>query len=204
MKRLFVLAVIAGAAAMVAACGGGGGNNNAGGGANTQPPSSATKAPLATSAPTKAATTPSGTSGGQVPADVCALLTSDELAQIAAGAGQGQARSETAQQVTTKSCYWLFGDGLLSLTLSVTTIPPGTPPNVMKTSLQSSLQDAGANGRELSGLGDYAIYTSIVNIEGRVQVLLKGLLLDLTLNGTGARGLGDKLIPVAKAAAGRI
>jgi len=200
MKRVIVLAVVAGAAAMAVACGGGG---NSGGGANT-PASSATKAPAATSAPTKAATSSSGTSSGKVPGDVCSLVTSDELAQIAAGAGQGEAQTQTTAQVTSTSCYWKFGDGLLSLTVTVTTLPSDTPADVLKTSLQAEAKDAGQNGRELSGIGDFAIYTSTSGIVGDVRVLLKGLLLDLNLNGPGARGLGDKLVPLAKAAAGRI
>jgi len=195
MKRLFVLAAIAGAALAVAACGGGGGGK---GGANGQATTVATKATAATSAPTAAPTKASSSATGNVP-DACSLVTADELAQIAAGAGQGQARTEA----TTKECYYSFGQGLLSLTVSVTGLSSGQE-SPMKLSLQSSLQDAGNNGREVAGIGAYAVYTSLLPIEGRFQAIVNGLLLDLTLNGTGARGLETQLIQVAKAAAGRL
>jgi hypothetical protein len=186
---------VMGAIGILAVACGGGGSKTPAGGATGAPPSA-----TAPSAPASSAT--SAQAQGKLPDDPCALLTQQELTAIAANPSQGEVKSQNTPGVSEARCYWTFGDGLLSLTLSVTALRgAGTS---LKPSLEAELRDAAANGHEVAGLGDYAIFTSVLPISSEVKALVKGLVLDLDVNGPNGRSLEAPVIAAAKAAAGRL
>lgn len=159
-----------------------------------------TKASASAPAATQPAVTQKPATTSKVPADACALLTLDQVHQLAPTAGAGAVSPQQgAPGQSIAGCHWAWPEGNGSLDLTVSTLPAGAPEDVVKSSLQIS---AKKDGSELSGIGDFAIVTSVVKIAVEVQALVHGLLLTINLNVTGARDQQDKLIALAKIAAG--
>lgn len=147
-------------------------------------------------------TSAQGSSQAKVPADACALVNQDEVHKLAATAGNAQKQTpQSVPGVSIVACRWEWPQGAGSLDLRVSTLPPGTTAAILKTSLSA---DIGKNGKEVKGLGDYAVVTSAINADAEVRALVNGMLLELDLNVLGARDQQDQLVELAKAAAGRI
>lgn len=200
--RWGMLAAVA-VALLASACGGDDDSSAdktpAGGGgtpAATSPAATTTGGGSASPAATQAS------SQAKIPADACALVTQDEVHKLAATAGNAQKQTPQAVPgVSVVACRWEWPQGVGSLDLRVSTLPPGTTAAILKTSLSA---DIGKNGKEVKGLGDYAVVTSAINADANVRALVNGMLLELDLNVLGARDQQDQLVELAKAAAGRI
>lgn len=184
-------------AALSAACRG---DDN--GGKSTAAPKDTAAA--STSAPGAAspASTAKPATGAKVPADACALLTIDEVRKVSATAGEGKKMTPPAGPgQSLVSCRWEWPEGISTLDVTVMTLPAGVTADFVKISFQAEVK---SGGREVSGIGDYAISTSVIAADTEVKALVKGLLLIVDLNGLGAREKQELVIAVARAAAGRI
>lgn len=163
-----------------------------------------TAATQAKSTTTTQATTSGGGSGSQakVPADACALLTADDVAKLSTTAGPGKKlTTQPAQGQTIVACRWEWPEGVSTLDVKVMSLPAGVTTDMLKASFQAEIK---SNGRVLSGVGDFAIVESPISADAMVRVLVKGLEMDVELNGLGARDKQEQLITVAKAALGRV
>jgi hypothetical protein len=209
--KLGALGAAAATGVLAIACSGGGG----GGGANTPAKAtSATNAAAATAATAKPAATSTSSTGGAsagLPADACTLLTLAEVQQVEPAAKDEGVPSSEGDPVSAVSCLWEWEDptqGFGSLELTVSTLPPAASEEFVKQSLKVDLADAGANGRELPGIGDYAILKSIIVADAEVKALVGGALLRLDLTGFAAGGNArdrqDTLVPLAQAVAKRL
>lgn len=201
-KRVLLLTACAGLA--LAACGGsdskGAANTPAAAGSTAAATAAATKASASTPAATQSAATQKPATTSKVPADACALLTLDQVHQLAPTAGEGKVSPQQgAPGQSIVACRWEWPEGNGSLDLTIYTLPAGAGEDVVKSSLRTS---AKKNGSELSGIGDFAIVTSVVKFDVEVQALVHGLLLTIRLNVTGAPDQQDKLIALAKIVAG--
>lgn len=200
MKLAFTLLLAVCAAATVSwACGG---DSTA---SSTSTPKSDSVSP--TSVPANASTSASPTSGGgsastaKLPADACALLTADDVHKLAPTAGEGKNTSKaSAGSLPGVSCRWEWAEGISSLDVTVSSLPAGSA-GTFKTSLQAEVKSP---GRELSGMGDFAIVKSSIAADVTVRVLIKGLLVDVDLNGLGARDKMELVVALAKAAIARL
>jgi len=162
-------------------------------------PSEATKAggPTSPGAPAVAA------GSAKLPSDACALLTLQEVQTVAPSATKGEGKTEKNGAISSVNCYWApTGSDLNSVNVTVTTLPASR--DQVKLSLQVEARDQKENGAEVAGLGDFAVFVSSINADAEVKGIVKGLFLSVDLNGIGARGQKEKVIALAKAAAGRI
>ena len=151
------------------------------------------------------ATTAGGSSGsatGKLPDDACSLLSMDQVRTVLPQSEDGKSKKEAAGATQVVTCFWQ--DRTTSLTVTASSIPAPATTALMKTSLQAEIRNAGANGGEVQGVGDYAIYTSTIAADMAAKAVVKGYLLVVDLNGLGARDQKDKVIALLKAAAGRI
>lgn len=193
--RILVTALLV---AAMASCGG---DDDDGNGAATATPGKAGESPAATTGATAPATAKTGTSA-KLPADACALLTADELKPVAPTAGQGKKQTPSAgpgQSIV--ACRWEWPEGVGSLDVEVSTLPAGTTAEIMKTSL---LAEAKSSGKEVQGVGQFAIVVSPIAADVQVRALVNGLFLDIDLNQLGAREKQELLVTLAKAIAARI
>lgn len=193
--RWVLVSLVCVTVAAAAACGGGSSKSAtntpaAGGGTPRSAASVAT--------PAKPASQPSS----KAPASACALLTASESESLGL-AGEGRVVSGPNGPVKEVQCRW-DSSGLDTLNLTVSELPPGPGAASVKASLQAEARDAGENGSEVSGIGDFAVWTSVIAPNGDVKAIVKGLLLDLEFSGTGARDKKDAIIALARAAAGRL
>jgi len=206
MKTAFILSLATcGVAALSWACGG---DDDA---PATSTPggssSSATTAPASTSGAGSASATSTSKPSTQakLPADACALLTLYEVRKLGPTAGDGKKTNDPGLGgQPAASCRWEWSEGTSSLDVKVSTLPPGMTAAQLKASLQADVKKTTANGRELSGIGDFAALTSYISADVEIQVLVNGLWLDINLNGLGARDKQELVIALAKAAAGRV
>jgi hypothetical protein len=205
--RFLLLTACAGLA--LAACGGSDSKSTA----NT--PAAAGSTPAVTAAATKAstsapvATQPAATqkpaTTSKVPADACALVTLDQVHQLAPTAGEGKVSPQQGGPgQTVVACRWEWPEGIGSLDVKISTLPVGggITADDVKAGLRATVADGKENGRELSGIGDVAIFRSPIKADANVQAVVNGLMLDIDLNVLGARDSADKLIAFAKVVAG--
>jgi len=176
-----------------------------GGGDSKKTPTTTTQATVPAASPTTQTTgSSSGGASGSVPDDACALITLDQVKQLIPDATAGQPSKNSTANVRTSGCYWTSAGSTLSLKVEFSTLPPSAPRDAVKRSLQTELNDAGSNGKELSGIGDYAIVTSSVAVDSELKALVGGILLRIDLNGDGARAKLDDLAPLARAIAPKL
>lgn len=155
----------------------------------------------ATPASTNLATVKPDT-GGKVPSDVCSLVSPADLKALAPTAADGKHGSETgAPGQVIGTCHWEWADGIGSLDLRVMTLPAGTTPELVKQSLKAEVKPP---GKELSGIGEFAIFTSAINADAEVRFLAKGMLVVIDLSVLGARDKQDLLIALARGVAGKL
>jgi hypothetical protein len=203
--RFLLLTACAGLA--LAACGGSSSksatNTPAAAGSTPAATAAATKASASTPAATQPAATQKPATTSKVPADACALVTLDQVHQLAPTAGEGQASPQlVAPGQSIVACRWEWPEGVGSLDVKISTIPAGISEAELKAGLQTTAKDGKENGRELSGIGDVAIFTSAINADAKVQAVVHGVMLDIDLNVLGARDQQEKLITLAKIVAG--
>jgi len=117
-----------------------------------------------------------------------------------AGAGK-QSPQQSAPGQTVIACRWEWPEGAGSLDLKVSTLPQGLTADMLKSSLRAEAKD---KGREVSGIGDFAIVTSAINADVQARALVNGLLVDLDLNVLGAREKQAQVEALLKAVAGRM
>jgi hypothetical protein len=208
MRAVVVLLLAAlGAGLAFTACGGG----DDSGGATS--PAGGTAASGATTAPSKAAasTTSGGSTGStaKLPTDGCALLTLDEAKKLSASMTAGKPGGPSSGQNQSVSCRWEWVDttktvAFGTLTVEVQTLPASVTAAAIKPALQAELRDAKENGSEVTGVGDYSIYTSVIAANGEAKGLVKGLLVIVEYSGADARTQKDNVIALFKLVAGRL
>jgi hypothetical protein len=141
----------------------------------------------------------------QLPEDACQLLTLSEVQTVASGASEGEPGSESTPAVRVVDCFWSgTGGDLASLTLTISTLPEGFSEDDIRLALETEANESGENGGEIPGVGDFAAYSSAVEIDVTAKALVHGLLVDVSLNATGARTHKDEVIALLKAAVERI
>jgi hypothetical protein len=151
---------------------------------------------------TKAGAPPSTGGGGaaKLPADVCALLTLQEVQTVVTSPEKGKDVKQT--NPSSVLCHWgSSGSDLTTVNVTVSTLPAG---QLQQIRVAMQAEGKAPNGAEVAGLGDYAVFESAIEIVGEVKAIVKGLLLIVELNGPNGRAQKDKVITLAKAAAGRI
>jgi hypothetical protein len=204
-KLFLAVTVIIGAIAL-AACGDGGDS----GGATA--PAGGTAASGATAAPSKAASATGGGSTGataKLPADGCALLTLDEAKKLSASMTAGKPGGASSGQNQAVSCSWEWVDttktvAFGTLNVEVQTLPASVTAAAIKPSLQAELRDAKENGSEVTGVGDYSIYTSVIAANAEAKGLVRGLLVVVGYSSADARTQKDNVIALFKLVAGRL
>lgn len=190
--------------AVAAACGGGDDKGNA---PATGAPAGTTKAPGAT---TPGVQPTSAGASAKLPANVCALLTPAEVQTLAPSLKVPEGKpTSSAQGIQSVSCSYEWQDPTLSagfqtFDVKVYQFPPGVNAAAVKLGWQVEAKDAKENGTELSGIGDFAIYISVINGAGEGRAIVKGVLLEVEFLGNGARAQKDKVVALLKAAASRI
>lgn len=218
MKRFKCLFVLACATVFLIAGCGGSDDGDSGPDESDTPASSAGTAPGGGPAPTADSAEPTEApsdgeaTGAELPPDACALLTLPEVQQLAPMAQEGTATSDEGA-ITSVGCVWDWSDppgaidGTGSLEVHVSSLPPGVSEQTIRQSLTVEVADAGENGRELSGIGEYAIMTSVIGGSAEVQALVNGQLVTVELvgyvDGDVAREKQDDVIPLAELVAER-
>jgi hypothetical protein len=81
---------------------------------------------------------------------------------------------------------------------------PGLSREAITEGLLAQTKKPGSNGAAISGVGDVAIFTSEAPIRADTIALVKGMVLQLDLDGPDGRGKKDPVIALLKAAAGRL
>lgn len=135
------------------------------------------------------------------PKNACALLTAAEVQALIPDADAGTKRNQAGQGVKNASCYWksVSGEKLATLTVTVLDLGKSVPPGFAKLSIQ---HETGA--KKVSGVGSFAIYTSLVNIDLDVKAVVGKLILDVDYNANSAQDQKDAVIKIAKAVSKRI
>ena len=148
----------------------------------------------------------SGIAGGAAPAkafpkNACKLLTASEVKALIPDADAGTKKNEGVQGVKNASCYWksVSGTNLASLNVTVLSLGSSVPPGFAKLALQ---HETGA--KKVSGIGSYAIYTSVINVDLNVKAVVGKLTLDVDYNANSAQDQKGAVIKIAKAVAKRI
>jgi hypothetical protein len=149
----------------------------------------------------------------ELPPDACALLTLTEVQQLAPMASAGTPTADEGA-IASVGCVWEWTDpqdaigGTGTLEVHVANLPPGVSQETVRQSLTVEVADAGENGRELTGIGQYAILTSPIGGSAEVQALVDGLLVTVELggyvDGVVAREKQDDVIPLAEIVAERV
>jgi hypothetical protein len=203
MTRLLVSIAGCVAVAGLVACGGDDDSGDA-----TAPAASGS-----TAAPGKAAVSP--TSGGstsaaaKLPTDGCALLTLAEAKQLSALMTAGKPGGPASGPNQAVSCRWEWEDltkgiSFGTLNVEVQTLPAGESAASIKPFLQAELRDAKENGAEISGAGDYAIYSSTIPANAETKGVVKGLLVVVDYSRADARAQKEAIIALFKLVANRI
>ena len=217
-RMLFVAALVCGTLFLLAACGGSD-DDDGGSDAEDTPAASAGTPSGGVSEPIESGDDPTeppsdgDETAAELPPDACALLTVTEVQQLAPMASEGTPTSEEGA-IASVGCVWDWSDppgaidGTGSLEVHVSSLPPGVSEQTIRQSLTVEVADAGENGRELSGIGEYAILTSVIGGSAEVQALVNGRLVTIELigyvDGDVAREKQDDLIPLAELVAERV
>ena len=139
------------------------------------------------------AATGTGGSAAGMPSDICGLLTTAQVATVVRDefkAAPDPAR--TADGVTNAGCTW----DSLSDKLTVTFVS-GVPRDQAALSLQTRAKDNQAQA--VAGLGDQAYVFSSIPADAEVDLLVGDLYVTVELIRTGADGLHDPVVALARA-----
>ena len=144
-----------------------------------------------------------GTAGAAVASkkfskNACKLVTPAEVKALIPDADAGTKRYEAGHGVKNASCYWksVSSAKLASLAVTVLDLGKSVPPGFAKLALQ---HETGA--KKVSGLGDYAIYISQINVDLEVKAVVGKLTLNVDYNANSAQDEKDAVIKIAKAIA---
>ena len=166
-----------------------------------------------TSAASKAAapTTGGGSSGGgaaQVPADGCALLSLDEAKKLSPAMAAGKPGAELWANQGSFMQLGVAGhdkgDLLRDAHRPGADVAAGVTSAAVKPSFQAELRDAKENGSEITGVGEYAIYISVIPANGEAKGIVKGLLVIVEYAAGDARPQKDTVIALFKSVAAKI
>jgi hypothetical protein len=134
-----------------------------------------------------------GTSAKGMPSDICGLLTTAQAATVVRDTIKVSVRpAETNSGITNASCTW----DSLSDKLTVTFVS-GIPKEQSALSLQAQARDN--NGQAVAGLGDQAYVFSSIPADAEVDLLVGDLYVTVELIRTGASGLHDQVVTLARA-----
>ncbi len=194
--RLFLAATAIAATSLLAGCGG----DDSGSTAAT-PPASDAGAP-ASSDPAAAQSAPAG-APAETDVDVCALLTTDDVAQLFP---QPTSKPVDSSQPGQTMCRW-EGEADPSgpppdLVLGVSVLPKELPVDQIKQSFQ--VEAADNDGRVLEDLGQIGVVESRITGAATVTWIDGPYLVSLDLSAKGAETQQDAVVTAARAVSGRL
>ncbi len=140
--------------------------------------------------------------------NVCALLTAAEIQSVAPGVHVGDGVAST-DPIGSLNCRYLWeaGDrtpGRLNVTVGdATRWFPGMSPDLIRQGVLKTARPGTADA-VIRGVGEAAVFTSDAPIRAKTLAYLKGRILNVELEGPGARGKKDQVIALLRSAAGRI
>ena len=147
----------------------------------------------------------------QLPNDICALVAGADVKARYPDADAGKAStSDPASPVKSVICTYEWPDkgsiiaSVSTLEISVSLPSRGTTPAMMRSGWQANVKDAGANGQELQGIGDFAVFTSVIGGNANARALVKGFAVEVELSGVNARQQKDNLIALLKLAVSKL
>ena len=164
-----------------------------------------TRLPLALALVATGVFTPGGTVAAQAP-NPCALLTSDDAQSFAASAGEGV--PSTVPSVNYATCRYAWGAGTDRFKLSVIvqdasrTFPGMTPDQIKQVLLKSVKPET--TDAVISDIGEAAVFKADSAYYATATALLKGRLLQVSVDGVDAREKKDQAIALLKSAASRL
>lgn len=164
-----------------------------------------TRLPLALALVATGVFTPAGTVAAQAP-NPCALLTSDDAQSFAANAGEGV--PSTIPAVNYATCRYAWGAGTDRFKLSVIvqdasrTFPGMTPDQIKQVLLKSVKPET--TDAVISDIGEAAVFKADSAYYATATALLKGRLLQVSVDGVDAREKKDQAIALLKSAASRL
>jgi hypothetical protein len=147
-------------------------------------------APATASAPAK-----------KFPKNVCKLFKAAEIQALIRDADAGTSKYQAIQGVKNASCNWksVSGEKLATLTATVLDLGSSIPPGFAKLALQ---HETGAH--KVSGIGSFAIYTSVANIDVDVKAIVGRRTIDVEYNANAAEQQKNGVIKIAKALAKKL
>lgn len=148
------------------------------------------------------------TTPAPMPKDPCALLTPAEIQPLAQPATVGAGLPGTVPSMGSITCNYSWNGGApgadFQVHLMVTEAAkafPGISTALLKQAMYSKVKGVGA---EVPGIGDAATFISDTPTQARANALIKGLVVQVDLDGPNARLKKDQVIALLKIAAGRV
>jgi hypothetical protein len=146
--------------------------------------------------------------------DPCTLLKIAEIRIISPGAQIAPGVSSTiSAEAGAYGCLFKWGSGgnapsgLYQLNVTVNDASktfPGTSPALIKQGLLRAAKKGEDNTVAIPGVGEAAIFQSTAPIRAAATAYLKGVVLEVNLEGPDGRAKKDQVIALLKAAAGRL
>lgn len=137
-----------------------------------------------------------------LPDDACALVTAEELATLVPDSQPGSPTSD-AGGGESRLCLWQSDSEAAGMSINVEAYPSEISTDLIVEELESNFADAGADAKEVEGVGEFAYFVSPRENVGELVGVVKGL--ELTLRYDGPAGTGEaELIVIAKAVEERL
>jgi len=145
--------------------------------------------------------------------DPCSLLKPHDLQAIAPGASLGPGTLTKQPEIGSATCSYQWGprgnaaSGHSNLHVTVSDASkafPGTSGEMIKTGLLAETKKAGTTAGVVPGVGEAAIFHSESPIRANTTAYLKGMVLQVDLDGPDGRAKKDQVIVLLKTAAGRL
>ena len=138
----------------------------------------------------------------------CALLSDDEIKALAAKASVAAGVSNSSPSYGDATCRYAWGDGVARFKLVVTVFEasrmfPGLTPDQIKQRLLESVR-AGTYDEVIPQVGDAAVFKPESFVYAIATALVNGRILQVQLDGVGAREKKDQIIGLLKSAASRL
>jgi hypothetical protein len=148
------------------------------------------------------------TAPAPMPKDPCALLTAKEIQPLAQPATVGDGLPGTVASMGSITCNYSWNGGAPGADFQVHVMVteaakafPGMSTTLLKQAMYAKVKGAGA---EVPGIGDAATFISETPTQARGNALIKGLVVQVDLDGPNARLKKDQIIALLKIAAGRV
>ena len=153
----------------------------------------------------------SGRVDGAVPGQAlnpCALLSDDEIKPVAAKTSVAAGVPNSLESFGYATCRYAWGDGIdrINLVVAVTDasrVFPSMTPDQIKQQLLASVR-AGTDDAVISNVGDAAVFRPESFAYAIATGFVKGRILQVRLDGRGARDKKDQVIALLKSAALRL